>query len=395
MQKVGEGLFETFIRVAKEYEAVDVALKSIGKDFGAVGVGSIAARDALVQLFGGLESSSNRPSFFRDQFLSEAEQIAPVQASVIAEMQRLGLAGVVTRDQFKQAVLGLDLTTQAGREMYAALLAVAPAFDKVLDYFDELNKQTIQSLQQTADQFTKFADSLRKYRDTLFATDAAQGSAYATLRAKFIATAASAGAGDATALGGLETAGKDFLTSAKANASSWLQYQRDVALVARGVDQGIFAAEATADYAQLQLEALQNATTILQAISGNTAATAAALAADVAAAQQAASGSPVPTPTASESASSAPTRFRWSDDAGGRRDGGGQRAHRRSRRAQDRARGDARRSQGRARGDRVNTGSTDRTLKRFDRGDSMAITIDSDDPVPVRLAEWGGPGASS
>jgi hypothetical protein len=34
MQKVGEGLFETFIRVAKEYEVVDTELKSIGKTFG-------------------------------------------------------------------------------------------------------------------------------------------------------------------------------------------------------------------------------------------------------------------------------------------------------------------------------------------------------------------------
>jgi hypothetical protein len=69
-----------------------------------------------------------------------------------------------------------------------------------------------------------------------------------------------------------------------------------VALVARGVDKGIFAATETADYAQLQLAALQNATSILQSISDNTAATAAALAAAVAAAQQAAAGTPVPRP---------------------------------------------------------------------------------------------------
>jgi hypothetical protein len=271
MQLVGEGLFETFIRVAKEYEAVDVELKSIGRTFGAVGVQSIAARDALVQLFGGLDQFIESTDFFRDNFLSEAEQIAPVQASVIAEMQRLGLAGITTRDQFKQVVLGLDLTTDAGRQMYASLLAVAPAFDKVLDYFDQINSKATQALQSTVDQFTKFADSLTKYRDTLFQTDLAQGNAYAALKANFLTTAGLAAQGDATALGGLEGAGKDFLTAAKNNASSLQDYLRDVALVAQGVDKGIFAAESTADYAQLQLDALNNATSILQQIADNTA----------------------------------------------------------------------------------------------------------------------------
>jgi hypothetical protein len=60
--------------------------------------------------------------------------MAPVIAAVSAEMARLGLSSVDTKDEFKQAVLGLDLTTEAGQEMYAALLAVAPAFVKVRTY---------------------------------------------------------------------------------------------------------------------------------------------------------------------------------------------------------------------------------------------------------------------
>jgi hypothetical protein len=139
-------------------------------------------------------------------------------------------------------VQGIDLTTDAGQAMFAALMAIAPAFSKVIGYFDDLNKKAISGFQQTIDQFTKFADSLKKYRETLFATDAAQGNVYAALKAKFAATAALAATGDATALGGLQGAGQDFLTAARNNASSMQQYLRDVAQVARGVDQGIFAA---------------------------------------------------------------------------------------------------------------------------------------------------------
>lgn len=359
LQKVGEGLFETFIRVAREYQVVDIALKSIGKEFGAVGIGSVAARDALVQLFDSLDEFVERTDFFREEFLSEAERMAPVIASVKAEMQRLGLAGVDTRDEFKNAVLALDLTTAAGREMYASLLAVAPAFDKTLDYFEQLNKAASDSLKDTVDKFSKFAESLRKYRDTLFATDAMQGNAYASLRAKFAQTAALAASGDAAGLGGLESAGKDFLTASKANASTLQQYLRDVAMVARGVDAGIFAAEETADYAQLQLDALNNAVTILGQIAVNTGG-----------GVQGFGNEPVPVPVVaaaavavSASAASAPV----SADVQAMRD-------------EMKAALEAIAS---------HTAETSRILKRVERAEGLAITADSDDPLPVNLESWG------
>jgi len=277
MQEVGEGLFETFIRVAKEYQSVDVALRSIGRSFGQVGLESVAARDALVQLFGGLDGFMESTDAFRQQFLTEAEQIAPVMAAVRVEMARLGLSGITTRDQFKQTVLGLNLTTDAGRETYAALLKVAPAFDKVLDAQEQAGKDMASTLKDTVETFQQLTEGLRKYRDTLFATDAAQGATYGALRSKFTSTADLAAQGDQAALGNLEGTAKAFLDASLNQASTREQYQRDVALVAQGVDKGIFAAEATADYAQLQLDALGNAVTLLGVIATNTATTTAAL----------------------------------------------------------------------------------------------------------------------
>lgn len=280
LQKVGEGLFETFMRVAREYEVVDIALKSIGKTFGMVGVESIGARDALVQLFGSLDDFVDATNFFRDEFLTEAQQMAPIISSVRAEMARLGLASVDTREEFASTVLGLDLTSEAGRATYAALLQVAPAFDKVLDYYEQAKKAQIDALQDTADKFNGFANSLKKYRDSLFATDAAQQT-YAELRRKFFATADLAASGSEAGLSGLESAGKDFLSASRNNASSLQQYLRDVAMVAQGVDKGILAAEGVASNAELQLQALTNSVSILNTIATNTAATAQALGAAI------------------------------------------------------------------------------------------------------------------
>lgn len=250
MQKIGEGLFETFMRIAREYQVVDTALKSIGMTFGAVGVSSVAARDNLVQLFGSLDDFVNATDFYRENFLSEAEQIAPIFASVTAEMARLGLASVDTIAEFKGVVSGLDLTTQAGRDMFAALMKVAPAFNAVEKYQDKLAKQ-----------YTDQADALKAYRDEL--TGAGSAGSFAALSAKFRTTAASAAMGDLTAMGDLKSAASKFLDAAKAGAGSALDFARARAEVINSVDESIFAAETLADYAQLQVDAIGNTNAIL------------------------------------------------------------------------------------------------------------------------------------
>ncbi|MBY8826126.1 hypothetical protein [Sphingomonas colocasiae] len=140
-QKVGEGTFETLARLAKDYATIDTALRAIGMTFGAVGMASVAAREDLIDLFGGLDAFTEQTQFFRENFLSEAEQMAPIVSAVSAEMARLGHAGVTTKDQFKDLVLGLDLSTVSGQDMYASLLAVAPAFSKVIEYMGALDAE--------------------------------------------------------------------------------------------------------------------------------------------------------------------------------------------------------------------------------------------------------------
>lgn len=151
MQQIGEGLFETFARVTREYQVVDVALRSIGKEFGAVGVASLAARSALIQMFESLDQFVEQTNFFRDNFLTEAERIAPVTQAVTAELKRLGLSSITTIEQFKNAVLGLDLTSTSGQQTYAALLQLAPAFKMVADYQAEIAKLQVDGAEAGVD----------------------------------------------------------------------------------------------------------------------------------------------------------------------------------------------------------------------------------------------------
>ncbi|QKY02816.1 tape measure protein [Janthinobacterium lividum] len=141
-----EELSVTLQRVAGNYAGVDAALQLIGRTsqdaFGAVGVATIGARENLIKLAGSLDSLTSGTSFFAENFLTEAEQMAPVLSTVADTLGKLGMSGVKSVEQYKDVVLGLDLASTGGQEMYIKLLALAPAFKAAADYGSQLAAAT-------------------------------------------------------------------------------------------------------------------------------------------------------------------------------------------------------------------------------------------------------------
>ena len=135
---VGEGYLETLARVANDQMQVNDVLAVLGKSFNATGLGAVALSQSLILAAGDLETLTSNTSYFVQNFLTEAERMAPITKSVNDAMGKLGLAGVTTVDQFKQLVLAQDLNTSAGQAMYAQLIALAEPFKTVADYAAEL-----------------------------------------------------------------------------------------------------------------------------------------------------------------------------------------------------------------------------------------------------------------
>ncbi|NHQ93301.1 hypothetical protein [Janthinobacterium lividum] len=145
--KIGnEELSTTLQRVAGNYAGVDAVLQLIGRTsqdaFGAVGVATIGARENLIKLAGSLDALTSGTSFFAENFLTEAEQMAPVLSTVADTLGKLGMSGVKSVEQYKDVVLGLDLASTGGQEMYIKLLALAPAFKAATDYSNQLAAAT-------------------------------------------------------------------------------------------------------------------------------------------------------------------------------------------------------------------------------------------------------------
>lgn len=139
-QKAGEGLFETLARLAKNYQTIDVTLQAMGKTFGSVGTESIAAREALIALFGTLEDFVDATTFYQQNFLTLDEQIAPIRTQVETMLASLGLSDVDTIAEFRAVVDAIDLTTEAGQSLFSSLMALAPAFHAV----EQVEEQAVQ-----------------------------------------------------------------------------------------------------------------------------------------------------------------------------------------------------------------------------------------------------------
>lgn len=172
----GETAATTLQRLSVQFQAVDAVLATLSltstEAFGEVGVASLAARDRLVALSGGLDAMAQQTSFFADNFLSDAEKIAPAQKLVNEQLAKLGYAGLTTGEQFKDAVLGIAssgrLATEEGARTYAGLIALGPAFKAVTDYMAKVEEAGKAVAQAAQDMEASQADLLRNTAGEMF-----------------------------------------------------------------------------------------------------------------------------------------------------------------------------------------------------------------------------------
>lgn len=162
-QKVGEGAFETIVRLAAEYQAVDAVLGSIGMSFKTVGVESIAARNYLIQMAGGIDEFSSQAKFFADNFLTDAERQKSAQERLSAAMAQIGYSSISTKDQFKNLVQGLDLSTKAGADLYNSLMVIAPLFAQVAEVSEKKSAEILSKRQEIQDKIDKITMSDADY----------------------------------------------------------------------------------------------------------------------------------------------------------------------------------------------------------------------------------------
>lgn len=129
-QKAGEGYLETLVRVASNFANTMSVFEALGKPVEKLIAAGPIATERLVELAGGIDELAGRASSFAENFMTEGERLAPVAAYVAKEMAKLGYAGITTRDQFKELVLGIDASTVEGAALFTQLMALESMFAK-------------------------------------------------------------------------------------------------------------------------------------------------------------------------------------------------------------------------------------------------------------------------
>jgi len=131
--QTGEAAATTLQRLAGEFDATTIAAQNIGKTaeqvFGSIGLSSAASRERLVQLAGGTSSLTSLTGSYAQNYLSEAERLAPVSRALDEALGKLALSSIPnTRDEFKKLVDGFDLTSEAQAKQFVSLMQLGDAF---------------------------------------------------------------------------------------------------------------------------------------------------------------------------------------------------------------------------------------------------------------------------
>lgn len=153
----------------------------------------------------------------------------------------------------------LEATAASRAEVLRATLDSNKALQNEIwlkqDLREAYNRES-QALIDTSEKMKGFSETLREFRDSIYATDEGAIS-YTQALAKLMTTGALASAGDEAAIGKLPEVGKSFIDAARTNAKSLLDVQRAQALTANYVDAAIGYTDNAATVADHQLEAMK------------------------------------------------------------------------------------------------------------------------------------------
>jgi len=138
-QKVGEGLYETLIRLSQEQAVFNSVLEITGNTLANVDANkTIVATQAIIGYAGGIEALQGAASTFFTEFYSEAEQFEYMQKQLNAQFEALGLSVPATKAGFKDLVSALEPLNEADQQLYAQLLLLS---GQTAEYLDALENQ--------------------------------------------------------------------------------------------------------------------------------------------------------------------------------------------------------------------------------------------------------------
>lgn len=131
---------------------VDQALKLIGTSledtFGKQKLNDVLwVTDQFARMFGSVETMGNQLSAYVQNFYSEAELTGKAWAAMGDQFAAIGQTMPETKAGFRSLVESLDLTTESGRQTFASLMTLSPAFAQLAGAAEAAQQKIIEQRQ--------------------------------------------------------------------------------------------------------------------------------------------------------------------------------------------------------------------------------------------------------
>ena len=186
------------------------ALRSVRDSLVMMGVSGAAVSRAMIAGAGGLDQLSSGVTAFEDGFFSESEKAQMQTARMAAEFKRLGVAMPNSRAGFRALVTGIDTSTEAGQQLLGSLLPLSSQFGDLMGQMDELGGVT-------GDLGKSVEDEIARIRGVI---GQREGQSVAGAQTAFALATAQARAGDTKALEALPSLSQALLKSAEEQSTT-------------------------------------------------------------------------------------------------------------------------------------------------------------------------------
>jgi len=137
-QKVGEGLYETTIRVAADLAFMTQTMAMLGVQFKGTTAQLIEWSEAMIDAAGGLDKLQEGLGAYYDYFFTESEKHIIQLELLSKQMAEFNMVLPETAAGFRELVQAIDLSTEEGRMLMAFLVGMMPSIVEFYSYADEL-----------------------------------------------------------------------------------------------------------------------------------------------------------------------------------------------------------------------------------------------------------------
>jgi len=252
--KEGESASVTLARLGNSLMTVNQVLGTLNQSLLATSASGADAASKLLDLVGGAEAFASLTTAYYQAIYTEEERLAKTREQISGAFSSAFGGAALPRSlaAYKALVEAQDLTTEMGRQQYAVLLQLAPAYAEVTKASMASAEAAQKEAQSKVEALRASGKSISEWIATLRISTSAPAVSLTTARAQYLQTLNLSRANDQAALSSITSMADQYIEAARNQATSRSQFAAIVAQVSTEVS----SLPAVKGYQQETLDAL-------------------------------------------------------------------------------------------------------------------------------------------